>query len=237
MDAERVHARPERTHTGEHDGIRGLDLDRVRREARIGTDVVERLLGRAQVADAVVEDCYPRHRVPLVDGTPMPSTFTASRNERATPLKVASMMWCVFLPRTRVTCSVIADAVDEGTPELLDQLRVERRVTEDLLAGEVDLVVQVRTTGKIERHVDERFVERHVVRREATHARLVTERLGEHLAEHDADVLDGVVRVDLEIAPRRDEQIEAAVAAELAQHVVEERDAGDDVDVTGAVEG
>ena len=33
--------------------------------------------------------------------------------------------------------------------------------------------------------------------------RLVAERLGDRLAEHDADVLDGVVRVDLEVARRR----------------------------------
>ena len=31
--------------------------------------------------------------VPLVDGTPVPSTFTASRNARATPLNDASMTW------------------------------------------------------------------------------------------------------------------------------------------------
>ena len=33
------------------------------------------------------------HRVPLVDGTPVPSTFTASRSARATPLNDASITW------------------------------------------------------------------------------------------------------------------------------------------------
>ena len=50
----------------------------------------ERLLGRAQVADPVVEDGDEGHRAqttPLVDGTPPPSTRTASRRQRATPLK------------------------------------------------------------------------------------------------------------------------------------------------------
>ncbi len=38
------------------------------------------------------------HNVPLVEGTPPPSTRTASRSARATPLKVASTMWWVLRP-------------------------------------------------------------------------------------------------------------------------------------------
>ena len=51
-------------------------------------------------------------------------------------LNVASTMWWVFLPRTSSMCSVMAGLGGEGPPELLDQLRIERRVAEDLLAGE-----------------------------------------------------------------------------------------------------
>ena len=38
--------------------------------------------------------------------------------------------------------------------------------------------------------------------REAAHADLVAERLAERLAERDRDVLDGVVRVDVQVAGR-----------------------------------
>ena len=51
---------------------------------------------------------------------------------------------------------------------------------------------------------------------------------GERLPEHDADVLDGVVRVDLEVAFGLHRQVEQAVAAERVEHVVEERHAGRD---------
>ena len=56
------------------------------------------------------------------------------------------------------------------------------------------------------------------------------------LAEHDADVLDGVVLVDVEIAGRLQRQIEAAVAREQLQHVIEETDAGADVVAAAAVD-
>ena len=42
----------------------------------------------------------------------------------------------------------------------------------------------------------------------------------------DADVLDGVVAVDVEVARRLHVEVEAAVAAELVEHVVEEREPG-----------
>src|SRR6185295_2713420 len=52
------------------------------------------------------------------------------------------------------------------------------------------------------------------------------ERLRHRLAERDAEVLDGVVLIDVEIAGRVDPQIEGAVARDELQHVIEEADAG-----------
>ena len=48
----------------------------------------------------------------------------------------------------------------------------------------------------------------------------------ERLAEHDRDVLDRVVRVDLDVALGAHGQVERAVLAERVEHVVEERHAG-----------
>ena len=56
------------------------------------------------------------------------------------------------------------------------------------------------------------------------------------LAEHDADVFDGVVLIHVEIARRLQRQIEAAVPREQLQHVIEEADAGRDRRTSRAVE-
>ncbi len=56
--------------------------------------------------------------------------------------------------------------------------------------------------------------------------RAVAERLVERLAEHDAGVLDGVVRTGLEVAVDPDVEVEPAVAGDRVEQVVEEADAG-----------
>ncbi len=115
---QRLHATPEGADAGQYDARR-------RRATRPGSavsrasapDPHERLLGRAEVADAVVEDSartVSRHSTPLVDGTPPPSTRTASRRQRARPLNDASTMWCTLRPRTSVTCRVMAGGGGEA---------------------------------------------------------------------------------------------------------------------------
>ena len=94
--AQRVHARAERTDARKHDGGGIGDECGVGGETGIRAGLLERLLCRSEVADPVVEDGDERptglgHSTPLVDGTLPPSMRTASRSERATPLKVASM--------------------------------------------------------------------------------------------------------------------------------------------------
>src|SRR4029453_3535823 len=111
-------------------------------------------------------------------------------------------------------------------PELLGQLRVERRVTEDLLAGGLDLVDEEGAAGQVEGNLDERLVEGNGHRREAAHPGLVPQRLLQRLAQGEADVLDRVVGIDLEVALGRNGEVEPAVAPELGQHVGEERQPG-----------
>ena len=64
----------------------------------------------------------------------------------------------------------------------------------------------------------------------------LAERLIERLAEGDADVLGGVVLVDVQVALGAHGQVEARVARQAVEHVVEEADAGGDVAVTRAVQ-
>ncbi len=53
--SQRLHAPPERAHPGQDHGVGPIDEVTVRRETRVRADVLEALLRRAQVADAVVE--------------------------------------------------------------------------------------------------------------------------------------------------------------------------------------
>ena len=94
----------------------------------------------------------------------------------------------------------------------------------------------VRPAGHVDGGVRERLVHRDQRVAEPADALLVAERLAQRLAEHDRGVLDGVVAFDLDVALGAHGQVEAGVAAQRGQHVVEERHAGVDVDDAGAVE-
>ncbi len=71
----------------------------------------------------------------------------------------------------------------------------------------------------------ERLVHRHHEVAGPVDAALAAERLEDGLPERDADVLHGVVGVDVEIAGRGNRQIEAAVTRDELEHVIEEADA------------
>jgi hypothetical protein len=58
----------------------------------------------------------------------------------------------------------------------------------------------------------------------AQNAALGAQRFVEELAEHDADIFDGVVLVDIEVALGFELEIEATVMGEEFQHVIEETD-------------
>ena len=221
-------------------GTRGVEIDDVDPLRAGGLELARDpnrvvVVDRLRVEVALVEpDAFPvaevdrrvepernAQRLPLVDGTPVPSIFTASRNERATPLKDASITWCPLRPASERTCNVIPGREREGTPELFRELRVERA---DPLDHRVDLVDEEGAARQVEGHLDQRFVERHEGVGEPTHAGLVADRFLERGTEHDADVFDGVMEVDFEVAGGIDPQIEPGVLPELLEHVVEERD-------------
>ena len=70
----------------------------------------------------------------------------------------------------------------------------------------------------------------------AANALLVAHRLRDRLAERDADVLDRVMRVDVQVALGLDVEIEHAVARDLVEHVIEKRHAGREPRAAAAVE-
>jgi hypothetical protein len=70
----------------------------------------------------------------------------------------------------------------------------------------------------------------------ARDALLVADRLRHRLAERDADVLDRVVAVDVQVARGLDLEVDQPVAGDLVEHVVEEADAGGELGRAAAVE-
>lgn len=94
----------------------------------------------------------------------------------------------------------------------------------------------VRAPGHVDDGLGEGLVHRDPGVAEAPDSGLVAEGPLERLAEHDRDVLDGVVGVDLHVAGGADDEVERAVLAEGVEHVVEERDAGGHLGAPRAVE-
>ncbi len=97
-------------------------------------------------------------------------------------------------------------------------------------------VHEVGTPGDVDRGMRQRLVHGDVRIAEAADALLVAQSLTEGRAQHDRGVLHGVVRLDIHVTAGGDAQIEAGVAAEGGQHVIEERHPGVDRDLPGAVE-
>jgi hypothetical protein len=113
----------------------------------------------------------------------------------------------------------------QGAEELLDEVGVE---ASDPRAADLDPVVQVAAPARVDHRPRQCVVERRVRVAEALDPQVVAERVAQRPSERDADVLDEVVLVDMEVARRLDLETEAPVHRERVEHVVEEADAGGD---------
>ena len=82
----------------------------------------------------------------------------------------------------------------------------------------------------------ERFVHRAVRKAEAMDAGSVAKNLVDGLAQYQRTVFAGVVTVDIEVSSTAKRQVEAGVASECCQHVVEEADSGLYIRPAGAVD-
>src|SRR5438552_8658880 len=123
--------------------------------------------------------------------------------------------------------------IGEREQEVVNQLDVEAA---DLRLLDLDVVDEERPSGEVDDARHQRLVERYRGLAEAADAGLVAERLAERLAERQADVLDRVVIVHLEVARRAHGEVEEAVAGEDLEHVVQERDTALHLVAPGSVE-
>ena len=81
-------------HSGQNDVACGANLRRVRRNLRVDLEALQGELQRSGIGAAACDDHGPQraHKVPLVLGSSEPSSRTAWRRLRPTPLKQDSIM-------------------------------------------------------------------------------------------------------------------------------------------------
>ena len=70
----------------------------------------------------------------------------------------------------------------------------------------------------------------------AKDALFVADGLGERLAQGDADVLHGVVVVDVQVALALDVQVDQPVPGDLVKHVLKKRNADIESGLSGAIQ-
>ena len=115
----------------------------------------------------------------------------------------------------------------------------QRQFYAQLYQGRLDenMIQQLGLDSQVlETLVTERLVERHVSMPEAPDPFLAAQCLRDRLSDRDADVLDGVVGVDVQVALRGHVEVDHAVPRSLVEHVVEERHAGGELRLAGPVE-
>jgi hypothetical protein len=121
----------------------------------------------------------------------------------------------------------------EGAKELLEQLGVHLA---DLGTLEPDVPGQEGAAGDIDRGLHQGFVHRDQRAAEPADTALVTQRAGNRGTEDDADVLGGVVKVDVQVAVSPEREVDQAVPRQRCEHVIEEADTGRNLGDAGAVE-
>ena len=113
--------------------------------------------------------------------------------------------------------------VDQAMEKLAEQVHIK---TANHGAGEFHVVSQTWATRQIQHHAAQGFVQRHLAVAIAAYAHFVAYGLLQGLAQGDADVFNGVVVINVQIAFASDVHVYHAVAADLIEHVFQERDAG-----------
>ena len=112
--------------------------------------------------------------------------------------------------------------IDEALKKFMREIHV---VLPDHATREFNMKLQPRPSGEIEYHARQGFIERHIGMPVAANALLVANRLHQRLADGDADVFDGMVRIDVQITLGLDFEINQAVPCNLIHHVIEKRHA------------
>ncbi len=138
-----------------------------------------------------------------------------------------------------VTAAQIVDVqrdqrvVDEALEKFPKQIDIE---VADTGAGQFNRILQTRPPRTVERHPRQGFIQRHIGMTVTANPAFIAQRLLDCLAQGNADVLDGMMGVDMQIALGFDLKINQAMSGDLIEHVVEKRQATSKFGVSSTVQ-
>ena len=224
----------ERTDAGQHDGVRPGDARRVIAHDDVGARGGKPAFDAFEISLPVIDDAdhsEPFRRRELACDARVQRDGLAKRTPAGFEHGLDEVVHVIARDLTQVQRDPRVGG--EGDEELAGELRVEGA---DAAEGKVRLEVKLTAPRYVDHREHERLVHGNVALSESVDPALVAQSAGDRGAQHDADVLDRVVGVNLDIAPRPHLQIEQAVAREGVEHVVEEGHARIHIGRTRAVE-
>ena len=171
---------------------------RASRRVQLGARGGEALADRRQVAGAVVDERDHSSSLVLGQRPRQPPVLRARVAQRAGErLEHRFDLVVAGAAVEHLHVDVGAGALREAVEEVVHQLRLRGRRR---AAPSAQIDDGVDAAAEIDGGDAERFVHRHHEVAGAVDAAAVAERLRDRLAERDADVLDGVVLIDVEVA-------------------------------------
>ncbi len=232
------HGRAEGADAGQHHAVRAAHgrpgRPREQRRGR-GPGAAQARQHRGQVGRAGAADDGEFTETPLVLGTPPPSSRRRPHAApRASALNAASARWWSFSPRSTSTCRRHPRGHGQGLEEVAQVLAGERRPAS---RGAAPGRSRARAAREVDHRPRQGLVERRVGVAEALDAAALAQRFVKRLSDRQRAVLGRVVVVDLQVAGAVQLQVQAPVAGERREHVVEETQARAHLRRAPAVEG
>ena len=133
----------------------------------------------------------------------------------------------------QVEVKVHAGFVTERLHEIVDENRLEGA---DAVFFNRNIISEIAASAEVYDRSAKGFVEWHRSLTEAADTAAIAKCLFEGAAEDDANILHGVVVIDMQVAGSLDLEIEEAVTGEALEHMVKKRDAGADFTAARSVE-
>ena len=189
----------------------------------------QRLEHRGEVAGLVVDDGDAHQSKPLVDGSICAELLVARAGDAQGACEGLEDGFDLVVIGAAVhgfDVHIGASAAGKAFEEIGDELGLQ--IADQVLPHSC-LHHECRPATKIDGCDGEGLIHGHEEVAGAQDAALVPEGAVEGLAERDANVFDGVVLIDIQIAFAGEVEVERAMASEELQHVIEEADAGCDV--------
>jgi hypothetical protein len=122
---------------------------------------------------------------------------------------------------------------NEGFPELLDEIGLK---FSDAFPFHLHIVDKVGPSGKIGNHPDKRFVHGEIGVGKSHDTLFIAKRLFNCQPKTDADVLNGMMRINPEVSLAGNIQVKDAMLRKQSEHMVEELDSGLNIALPGSIQ-